>query len=115
MNNGEIAMNKKGKEYLKEIAWFDFKNLWVQKPHHKFSKVEDIINLIKKAINLNRIDSVKLFCDYKSTKAVHLDDSDGRFIYMRTIYNILWGRNEKDKDEILNKYGYNKFSTNLSK
>lgn len=104
-------MNKKGNEYLKEIASFDFKNLWVQNPHIKSLKDEDIIILLKKAVNWNEIDSVELFCDYKSTKAGHLDDSDGRFIYMRAIYNILWGRNEKDKDVILNKYGYNNFRT----
>ena len=50
-------------------------------------------------------DKENLFCEYRyGSNMVDLDDSGEACEYMRVIYNILWGRNEKeDVQNILDK------------
>ncbi|OBY11870.1 hypothetical protein [Clostridium paraputrificum] len=56
-------------------------------------------------------DKENLFCEYRyGSNMVDLDDSGEACEYMRVIYNILWGRNEKeDVQNILDKNGYTSF------
>jgi hypothetical protein len=58
-------------------------------------------------------DAVKRFINYRYTEGgADLDDSNGKCPYTRAIYNILWGRNEKNDEKIVfDRNGYSNFRT----
>lgn len=72
---------------------------------------DKLVELLESMWKNQVYDKEKLFCEYRYGKGtVDLDDSDENCEYMRAIYNILWGRNEKENSEnVLDKNGYTTF------